>query len=287
MTTNNDKLVIDQCSLYPVYIEAIFIDKIDNREEIDKSNATGFVYHYLGQYYLVSNWHVFSGRNAVSRKPLHKCSALPDKVRIHFPTEEEIGIPDTIDYSLKDESNDTYYWLEHPEKNDVDVAVLRIDWKPEYATYPINQINESRGITSFPAGFYVGQEIFILGYPRGIKGGGGLPIWKRATIAVDPYLAMDDSKLKILVDAATREGMSGSPVIVAGAPDCSVLFDGKKQPIHVRPFKLFLGIYSGRIAGDDELAAQLGIVWKEQAIREIIEAKIQYCETNMECRRLG
>ncbi len=284
MTTNNDNLVIiDQCSLYSVYIEAFLIDKTDNTKEIVISNATGFVYQYLDKYYLVSNWHVFSGRHAISRKPLDtKNSSLPDKIRIYFPIDGEIGIVDKIDCSLKDESNDTYYWLEHPQENKVDVAVLPINWRTEYATYPINQINESRGINDFPAGLYIGQEIFILGYPRGIKGGGGFPIWKRATIAVEPYIAMDDDfGLKILVDAATREGMSGSPVIVAGTPGCAVLFDGKKQSIHIRPFKLFVGIYSGRIAGDDELSAQLGIVWKEKTIREIIETNKCYYGNNM------
>jgi len=34
----------------------------------------------------------------------------------------------------------------------------------------------------------------------------------------------------------------------------------------------FIGIYSGRI-GDDELKAQLGIVWKARVISEIIGAK--------------
>jgi hypothetical protein len=281
MNVDNDKLIVDQCSLYPVYIEVIFIDKTDNTKEICKSSATGFIYQYMGKHYLVSNWHVFSGRHTVSLQPLHRYSALPDKIRIHFPIETNIGIYDTIDYPLKNELNDIFFWLVHPEKSKVDVAVLPISWSSKYAIYPINQINESKKIINFPSGLYVGQEVFILGYPRGIKSGSGLPIWKKATIAVEPYLTIDDSKLKILVDAATREGMSGSPVIVAGAPDCSVLPNGKKQPIHIRAFKLFLGIYSGRIAGDDELAAQLGIVWKEQAIREIIEANMPYCETNL------
>lgn len=281
MITNSQRiignLVIDQCSLYSIYIETIVRNKLTNNEEIILSNATGFLYQYANQSYLVSNWHVFSGRNSVNLKALDKNLALPEKVRIHFPIQGEIGVTETIDYALNEEKSDnTYYWLEHRAKNKVDVAVLPINMKQEYATYPINTINESRGIMDFPAGFYVGQEVFILGFPRGIKGGGGLPIWKKATIAVEPYLEMDDSKLKILIDSATREGMSGSPVIVASAPEAKVLFDDKKQEIYIRPSKLFLGIYSGRIAGEDELAAQLGIVWKEQAIREIIEAQIAY-----------
>lgn len=34
----------------------------------------------------------------------------------------------------------------------------------------------------------------------------------------------------------------------------------------------FIGIYSGRVLGEDLLSAQLGIVWKETALIEIIES---------------
>lgn len=272
MTEIREDLIIDQCSLYSVYIEAIVIDKVDKTKEHVISNATGFVYKYSDKYYLVSNWHVFSGRNANDLSPLDKQhSALPEKIRIHFPIDGKIDTTEIIDYPLIDESNNNL-WLEHPQKHKVDVAALNIEWKSKFANFPINQINEARGIKNFPDGFYVGQDVFILGYPKGIKGGGGLPIWKRATIAAEPYLAMNDNELKILIDAATREGMSGSPVIYAGNLGDPVLPDGRKQIVNTRPSKLFLGVYSGRIIGEDELAAQLGIVWKEQAIREIIEA---------------
>ena|SRR3990167_2675650 len=50
---------------------------------IQIANATGFIYKYNNDYYLVTNWHVFSGRDAITKKPLHKLSALPDEIRIN------------------------------------------------------------------------------------------------------------------------------------------------------------------------------------------------------------
>jgi hypothetical protein len=279
MNANNNETAIDQCSLYSVYIEVIVEDKTNNTNDLIIAKATGFIFEESHSFYLVSNWHVFSGRNPESFEPLDKNnSALPEKLRVYFPIEGKLGETDVVDYPLRKENDNTYNWLEHQNRNKVDVALLPIDIKSEYAIYPLNTINQSRGIDYFPNEFYVGQEVFILGYPLGIKGGGGFPIWKRATIAIEPYLSIDESELKILVDTATREGMSGSPVIAVSFPDSKVLFDGRKQPVYIRPSKLFLGVYSGRILGEDEFSAQLGVVWKEQAIREVIEYGAPYRE---------
>jgi hypothetical protein len=37
------------------------------------------------------------------------------------------------------------------------------------------------------------------------------------------------------------------------------------------PVIRFIGVYSGRLGGDDEFAAQLGRVWKRQLIDEVID----------------
>jgi hypothetical protein len=36
----------------------------------------------------------------------------------------------------------------------------------------------------------------------------------------------------------------------------------------------FLGVYSGRIGADDELKAQLGMVWKASVIEEIVSSGV-------------
>lgn len=98
-----------------------------------------------------------------------------------------------------------------------------------------------------------------------------MPIWKKASIATQPDI---DSLPKILIDTATRSGLSGSPVImqrvgVHGMVNAQVMSETTFGRI-----RKFIGVYSGRI-GDDELKAQLGIVWKAKVIDEIINAKIK------------
>ncbi len=69
--------------------------------------------------------------------------------------------------------------------------------------------------------------------------------------------------------------MSGSPVIfkrdgIHGADD------GKLNSDTIfGTFQDFVGIYSGRIPGETEFGAQLGIVWKRIVIDEIIDGNIK------------
>jgi hypothetical protein len=76
----------------------------------------------------------------------------------------------------------------------------------------------------------------------------------------------------MLIDTATRPGLSGSPVImqrvgIHGATGGVITADTIFGRI-----RKFVGIYSGRI-GEDEFKAQLGVVWKASVISEIVGAK--------------
>ena len=54
-----------------------------------------------------------------------------------------------------------------------------------------------------------GMDCFILGFPEGLFGAAFTPIWKRGSIAAEPY-----QRVPYYIDIATRRGMSGSPVII-------------------------------------------------------------------------
>ena len=139
----------------------------------------------------------------------------------------------------------------------------------------------------------VTDPVFVVGYPYGYSTTSKrfLPIWSGATIAseyeenltgpidyIDQYnkiyqkskLESDEQKKKqiieklnkinhyeapaFLIDAKTREGQSGSPVIYCD-----------KSGIEERT--LLLGIYSGRVNKNSDL----GYVWKTKLIKEIVE----------------
>jgi hypothetical protein len=114
----------------------------------------------------------------------------------------------------------------------------------------------------------IGMDAFILGFPKGIAHQQLLPIWKRGSIATEPEIPREDDLPVFLVDTATREGMSGAPVLLRSfsgygkADGSSVLGTG--------PFTRFIGIYSGRFGADDELAVQLGRVWHRSVIDELL-----------------
>jgi hypothetical protein len=79
-----------------------------------------------------------------------------------------------------------------------------------------------------------------------------------------------DQLPKILIDTATRSGMSGSPVLVIHRG----LHRERSAPDRwsVGTAKAFAGVYSSRVG--DSTGLQLGTVWKASVIDEIIDGEI-------------
>jgi hypothetical protein len=137
----------------------------------------------------------------------------------------------------------------------VDVAVLPIPFKLEeiiISLYPLNVLaNAALRIE-------IGMEVFILGYPFEIKPP-AYPVWKRGSIASEPQLARLTTDY-MLVDTASRPGMSGAPVIRRSwtnhmvEPGVVALVD--------TPINRFIGVYSGRVPTDHPHEAQIGLVWE-------------------------
>ena len=96
---------------------------------------------------------------------------------------------------------------------------------------------------------------------------GLLPVWKRGSVATEFNIDVGDLP-SFIIDTATREGMSGSPVIARSVGGYTTVGGGTM--IGPGTYNRFLGVYSGRyVGGIDE--AHLGIVWKVAAIDEIID----------------
>src|SRR4051812_7501865 len=65
----------------PLSVTSLYLKLYANGQQL--STATGFVVEHGGRRFLISNWHVFSGRNADTGEPLDsKTAALPDQVRV-------------------------------------------------------------------------------------------------------------------------------------------------------------------------------------------------------------
>jgi Trypsin-like peptidase domain len=243
------------------------------RDERLLGTATGFFYRTPSTIFLVTNYHVLSGYNPLSGQPLHPQGALPNRVEFHLPTVsmDEAGDRTAFHYRsltpplLEDDGSPR--WIVHPTANEtVDVAALDLGQEKVVKVWTINDACTSQDFDDFE--LRPGLDVFVIGFPLGLRVAKHLAIWKRGTIASEPMFDVE-GKLIILIDTATRSGMSGAPVI---AQITGMWLPRGQADLGKARFGIgrsFLGIYSGRF-GQDEFKAQLGIVWKKQVIDEIV-----------------
>tara|TARA_R110000787_G_scaffold102346_2_gene208365 strand:+ start:909 stop:1700 length:792 start_codon:yes stop_codon:yes gene_type:complete len=226
--------------------------------------ATAFCYEYNGNNYLVSNWHVFSGRNPDTGQPLSSTGAIPSKICILMHGIEPGSYYDEVSFELYGK-NEEALWLQHQDGQTIDIAAINIS---ELFAGPKLYFANAHEHLKDRLTLRVTDEVFITGFPRGLTKQGIFPVWKRGTIAAEPNILVDGSDATFLVDTATREGMSGSPVFKRMNKEFTDYRDDsgttKVNITHL------IGVYSGRFGGDDGLSAQLGRVWKTDKIREVL-----------------
>jgi hypothetical protein len=111
------------------------------------------------------------------------------------------------------------------------------------------------------------MDCFILGFPENLIGAANTPIWKRASIASEPY-----QQFPYYVDSATRKGMSGAPVIARHTGIFGMKGGQLTGNETIGTVEKFIAIYSGRV-GDDELGFQLGTAWQANVLDDILSVK--------------
>ena len=168
-------------------------------------------------------------------------------------------------YRLRDDTG-RQLWKDHPSgSNDargirVDVAALPIIARPRVRlnAFPI----ETAHSIAHPT---VAAPISVIGFPRGIGAAGNWPIWITGTIATDPHFDFDQRPV-LLIDAQTREGMTGSPV-VARTTQARATKPAGLHLVTTHPAEKFLGIYAGRRAKDLDLGYRDGRGWAKGPAR--------------------
>jgi hypothetical protein len=215
------------------------------------AKGTGFVWRTNRQAFLITNWHNVTGKNPNIGQHLSPHAGEPDAMTVQFDLAgSPLGQRGPVELSLRDPAGDPL-WRQHAMAPGVDVVAVPLPKLAGAVLHPINEMPNNSGTVP------IGIEAFILGYPFGI-GVSTLPIWKRASVASEPS-AKISGKPCFYVDTASRPGMSGSPVIL-------------RHRMAIGPPTTFIGVYSGRIGREDELQAQLGIVWRAEVIDQIITA---------------
>lgn len=220
------------------------------------STATGIVVRNQERAYLVTNWHVLSGRNTETGQPLSNTAALPDEVRIAHHLKDQLGTWRFHGEPLN-KADGSPRWMAHHAGPNIDVAALELTNLPaDVQLYPFDLALANADMQIHPA-----MPISVIGFPLGLRPNAFFPIWKTGHIATDPELDYG-GRPAFLIDATTREGMSGSPVVVRRS---DYIKNNGTQVIGGAPCTRFLGLYSGRIHDDSEI----GCVWRPGAINDL------------------
>lgn len=239
----------------PLSAQSLFLRVLARGHEL--SVATGFVIERGERGFLVTNWHVLAGRNAETGELLSDTGAEPDAIEILHHKAGSLGSWVRCVEPLNDD-NGNRLWREHAAGRLIDIAVLPLTKLDAVQLYPFDLRLADADMLAETA-----MPVSIIGYPLGLSAGGSWPIWKTGHIASDPDLDYD-SRPAFLIDATTRRGMSGSPVVLR-------LVGGYLNREGARIYgagtaTLFLGVYSGRIHEDSEI----GRVWRPSALGEIL-----------------
>ena len=238
--------------------------------------GTAFFYFHGNKSYLLTNWHNVTGRHPETGEVQHKELAVPNKLILQIPIDHalENELPEGeskvgwVSKEMNLYDDDVPVWFEHPQfGRQVDAVAIPVGMNGCMLKAANAKELDLDCLVLRPS-----LDVFVLGYPRGLTGGANFPVWKRGSIASEPQVDLDKLP-KMYIDTATREGMSGAPVY---AQDKGyVVPEGKTGPKDAifGECRSFIGIYSGRVGADDDFKAQLGIVWKEAAIIQIIEGQ--------------
>lgn len=254
------------------------------------ATGSGFFYELNSRRFLITNWHNVSGRHFLTKEPLSGRCPTFLKAKLFRASYE-----DSESYVSRATRFEIYadgepLWLEHPEIGSAcDVVALPI---PEIDCGPMH--NPSNTITEIEIPLAPGCSIFVVGFPRSISTGPGLPVWKSGYLASEPYFRVtiggETSEIGGLrggtilpahfIDVETREGMSGSPVFAAfsGVWDRTSPYKSLEREgfdfndLMFGNAYMFLGCYSARIGSKEEGAA-LGLCWPDDVIRKVCSGR--------------
>ena len=230
----------------PLSLQSLYLNVVTDGQYV--FSATGFITKHNDCFYLVTNQHVFTGIDFFNQRPLSSDSSTPVELHLwyHGPLLGEW----TVGVEMLHDRDDNPRWITH-RYEDADAAVLPLEAIPDGAL--IHSLDLS-AVETDPL-VIPGLTLYIIGFPYGRASTGKMPIWKTAHLASEYDLDVEGSRA-FLVDATTREGMSGAPVVLR-------TFSDSGENVHTN----FLGIYSAQY-----LDAEIGVVWRPEIITEILES---------------
>jgi hypothetical protein len=269
----------------PLSYSSIKLD-LYSKEGVRLKSASGFVVEAGSRYYLITNWHILSGRAIPAsgpQEPVNEPYILKTSLHIHAGAGDKsapisMGMWKRITVQLYD-NNAAPAWIERPAHKpyhpipDVVALPLQLDltlrlfsgkipgininkdsW-PDYADYwtKISAIHVSAIGTDVEYG--PPDPVHVIGYPLGWAPEGAdrssSAFWRTSSIASETHEPGIKMANTFFIDPCAPQGMTGSPVV------------GLKND----RIKL-LGIYSDRPT--EEFGANAGLVWDAFLVKELI-----------------
>lgn len=235
---------------YSYYIEMYY-------ESTKLSTGTAFLLKIEGETYLVTNKHNVTGRNPKTGKCISHHCGIPNSLKF-FYTDQKSNKYGYIDIDLSDE-DENKLWLEHRDyKGAIDVVIL------PFGKYALNLEAYSEEYITFYREPRIIDDVYVIGYPFGKIMSDNTPIWNKGSISTVYESNFDDLPC-LLIDCRSRQGQSGSPVLLYNKLEIDVV----ESTAYINTDKkILLGVYSGRVNSESDL----GLVWKIDIIREIVKS---------------
>lgn len=242
----NKKQLIDPFSIASYHVEMIGYNKTII------GCATGFFLVVKSKYYFITNNHVVGDE---FYKQEFKSGIIPDSMivkslRIRLYNNKINSVFNiTLPLFKGKDTLYTRFWEDGKRKNLMDVVAIPISdaIKIQLQVPVLGNENISKDLSLAPS-----TDLFIVGFPYDYWKQSVYPIWKRGTIASEPNL--DTLKIySFLIDATTRQGMSGSPVFYRGG-----MYNTSNGTVFSQANTTYLvGIYSAQ-----NPYMEIGKVWK-------------------------
>lgn len=232
------------------------------RDNLRLGSGTGFIIRSKTQNYLITNYHVVTGRNPTNNQWLPNSSQItPNRIAI-LHNGPQLGT-----YLVKWESlmdgNWTPQWHQDSINNEiVDVIELPLKDTTGISIFPVNYNQKADELTSSIV-LQPTDRIYILGFPLGVRSAPALPVWKSGLIASEPDIDQEGKPI-MWIDAVTFPGMSGSPVYFIASE-----FNTKDKG-WIQSFgqvSIFVGVFSHAHGSNI-----YGSLWKASFLKKIFDA---------------
>ena len=255
--------------------------------------GTAFFYEAQGGTFIITNWHNLTGKDPLTGHSLDPGGRYPLYIQAKWVVRGVDPEDGTVSghlaaHRIEIEDYGGPLWFEHPEFGSLcDVVAIPWSkpsgWQSGVFSIPANKIDD--GLIPIDPGL----KVLVIGFPRGLSTGPGLPVVKSGTLASTPSYEVrlggafssiggmqgGVSLPAMLLDVHTVPGMSGSPVFGEYSGFWNPRDPQRPEISGDSTFgvgRVFLGCHSSRVLEVEERAG-LAICYGTDVIEAICRTK--------------